>query len=662
MATVILVGTNSNGTGSMQSDYVTYSKFTAVATGTVTEFKVYSLANGNCKVAIYDDNAGEPGDKITGNDSSQAVTLNQWNTLVIADTPVVENTVYWLGVINSVEGADSWLYNVGGVRRYKVATYSTFTWPSSAGTGFSSTADYDEALAGWGTTVITLELRSSTSSRADTALNTSITTALRSSTSTRAAIILDSLVSIHIRSPTDTDARIVLDTAIVIALTSSTNTRAAIAISVAGPITLAGKSSTSTRAALSLDTVVSLVSRVGKPCQYYNDEADLYDTDEFYDIHWRVQTFTPSITHRILGINLPLSNAAGNPGMVTVGIRAVDGEGKPTGNDLCSGTTNGDTLPACPEWEWRYISIGGSYTLNAGTKYAIVVRLGGDAANKLGWGFDSPSPAYSGGAVVWSSNSGTTWTVYESMDYLFEEWGACPNTRTAIALDSQISLELKSATDTRTDISLTAIIGCELQSSTDTRAALILDSTITLALKSSTATRANITISVTAITELAGKSSTDTRADLTLDVSVGLELTSESDTRASLVLITSSVVSLYSTSQTRAALTLSALTLLNLKTTTTTRAALALTVTYAITIACRSSSATRAGIALDTVIVLVLESQTATRAALLLEAIVRHQAITMAMTGRTFTAAMPARELTAVMPSRTFGLEVRQNE
>ena len=150
MATEILVGTTSAGTGNHGANYVCYCKFTAVKTGTVNEFKVYSLASGNVKVAIYADSAGEPGNKITGNDDSQAVTLNQWNTLAIADTPVVNDTVYWLGVNADTDGATSWLSRTGGVRRYKAATYSTFTWPDAAGTGFTSTANYDQALAGWG--------------------------------------------------------------------------------------------------------------------------------------------------------------------------------------------------------------------------------------------------------------------------------------------------------------------------------------------------------------------------------------------------------------------------------------------------------------------------------------------------------------------------------
>jgi hypothetical protein len=152
MATGLLIGSSTQGTGNIGGDQVRYSKFTAEATGKVTEIKVYSLVSGSVKVAIYADNAGEPGNKITGNDDSQDVTLNQWNTLTIAETYITEGTVYWLGICTSVTGAASGI-STGGIGRYKTVTYSTFTWPDSAGTGFTSST-YKISQAGWGVLVL----------------------------------------------------------------------------------------------------------------------------------------------------------------------------------------------------------------------------------------------------------------------------------------------------------------------------------------------------------------------------------------------------------------------------------------------------------------------------------------------------------------------------
>jgi len=150
MATGKLVGTDSAGTGTHGANYVCYTKFTAAGTGIITELKVYALATGHVKVAIYSDNSGEPGDKITGNDSSQAIIADQWNTLTIANTNIVKDTPCWLGVIGDTDGATSWRALSGVIRRYKAATYSSFTWPSSAGSGFVIANDYEQVLAGYG--------------------------------------------------------------------------------------------------------------------------------------------------------------------------------------------------------------------------------------------------------------------------------------------------------------------------------------------------------------------------------------------------------------------------------------------------------------------------------------------------------------------------------
>ncbi|GAI02948.1 unnamed protein product, partial [marine sediment metagenome] len=107
--------------------------------------------------------------------------------------------------------------------------------------------------------------------------------------------------------------------------------------------------------------------------------AELY---EYYNTgdtgYWRLniateriaQTFTPSIAHKITSVKLKLART-GSPGILTVSIRATNGEGHPTGGDLCSGTTNGNTLPVYPSTEWREITLGAGYNLASDTKYAI---------------------------------------------------------------------------------------------------------------------------------------------------------------------------------------------------------------------------------------------------------------------------------------------------
>ena len=154
--------------------------------------------------------------------------------------------------------------------------------------------------------------------------------------------------------------------------------------------------------------------------EYHTTGADL-DAALFGAV-WKAQTFTPSVAHRITSVKLLIRRAL-LPGTITVGIRETDGEGHPTGADLCSGTTDGDTLTDAWPGEWREITLGAGYNLDADTKYAIVVRaLTGDASNKLIWQGDLGG-TYVGGNYEYSGNAGTSWTSVVENDTIFEEWG-----------------------------------------------------------------------------------------------------------------------------------------------------------------------------------------------------------------------------------------------
>jgi hypothetical protein len=156
--------------------------------------------------------------------------------------------------------------------------------------------------------------------------------------------------------------------------------------------------------------------------EYYKTGDDWYA--KLYDTKWVAQTFTPSVAHKITSVKLKLYRT-GSPGTITVSIRTTDGSGHPTGADLCSGTTDGNTLPEGSPYEWREITLGAGYNLSASTKYAIVARAlsGDDVANFAQWRQDSSSPAYAGGNLEYSFNSGSSWTTDVATDQMFEEWG-----------------------------------------------------------------------------------------------------------------------------------------------------------------------------------------------------------------------------------------------
>ena len=176
--------------------------------------------------------------------------------------------------------------------------------------------------------------------------------------------------------------------------------------------------------------------------EYYNSGDDGYA--DVYDIAWKAQTFTPAIAHKITSVKLKLYRV-GNPGTVTVSIKATS-NGHPTGEDLCSGTTNGNTLTTDLAGEWREITLGNGYDLSAAVKYAIVVRvlLGDWEENHIHWLIDGSDPTYAGGCFEASVDSGSNWISYPAYDLMFEEWGEAVTTTKTVSMDA-----LLRATDTK---------------------------------------------------------------------------------------------------------------------------------------------------------------------------------------------------------------------
>jgi hypothetical protein len=142
----------------------------------MSEFRLKSGVSGNVKCAIYADNAGAPGALITAMNTGQAVTAGGWNTLNFTPTAIVNGTYYWLAICFDTSGAAQAVD--GGTMWWKSATYSTFTFPNPAGTGFSSGA-YSELEAGWET--VAAKTSSDTGSGADAYVSLETTGAKSSS-------------------------------------------------------------------------------------------------------------------------------------------------------------------------------------------------------------------------------------------------------------------------------------------------------------------------------------------------------------------------------------------------------------------------------------------------------------------------------------------------
>jgi hypothetical protein len=142
---------------------------------------------------------------------------------------------------------------------------------------------------------------------------------------------------------------------------------------------------------------------------------------------WKCQTFTVgntgnNMTHFIASVKLKLFRT-GSPGTMTVGIRATNATGYPTGSDLTNGTIDGNTLTTDSQGLWYQINFTTPYALSQGTKYAIVVRAPNALVNnQFTWRFDSTSPTYSGGSYINGQNSGTIWGINLGLDLMFEEY------------------------------------------------------------------------------------------------------------------------------------------------------------------------------------------------------------------------------------------------
>lgn len=144
---------------------------------------------------------------------------------------------------------------------------------------------------------------------------------------------------------------------------------------------------------------------------------------------YAAQTFTPSIRHAITSVKLRISkgNYTDVDSDIYIGIKATDVDGKPTGDDLCSGIINTDDVPRNrPSGIANYIecTFSPGYTLEIGTVYAIVLRypVPPDTDNvSIHWGGGS-GDLYAAGKAWTTRNAGVSWTDINT-DGNFGEYG-----------------------------------------------------------------------------------------------------------------------------------------------------------------------------------------------------------------------------------------------
>ncbi len=149
------------------------------------------------------------------------------------------------------------------------------------------------------------------------------------------------------------------------------------------------------------------------------------DHSSIFDVYQQAQTFTignvgadedMDITSVIIKIF-----KLGHPATLTLEIQDVDGNNKPDGNVLSTGSIGDADVGTNATWEEISMS---SATLNFNTQYALVLSSpAGDTNNKFWWRVDTSSATYGGGNYLASADSGSSWTAVSTWDFMFEIWG-----------------------------------------------------------------------------------------------------------------------------------------------------------------------------------------------------------------------------------------------
>ncbi len=159
---------------------------------------------------------------------------------------------------------------------------------------------------------------------------------------------------------------------------------------------------------------------IAKRVSYTDDATNI---QQMRGSTWNGQTFTPLSSFFASTITLDVYRE-GSPGTVTVSIRATDGSIRPTGDDLASGTFDGNGLTTDTGGEQKTITLTTGLALVQGTKYAIVARAPtGSSGNRVLWHADTSTGAYTGGTRTVSSDSGGSWVNSGGQDMYFEVGG-----------------------------------------------------------------------------------------------------------------------------------------------------------------------------------------------------------------------------------------------
>ncbi len=159
--------------------------------------------------------------------------------------------------------------------------------------------------------------------------------------------------------------------------------------------------------------------------EFYKDSStwsNCYE-DRYYGNTFTFGTTIPDGDFLIDTITI-LGYRLGSPGICTIEFKEVDGDGKPTGSVLTSGTFNSNIITTSTDGELIEVTIT-PYTFKASTQYAWYVKAGGgsDINNRFNPRYKS-SGTYTGGTYISTFNAGGSWSVFSTNDFYFDIQGA----------------------------------------------------------------------------------------------------------------------------------------------------------------------------------------------------------------------------------------------
>jgi hypothetical protein len=138
------------------SNYIVIDKFTASATGNVTEIRFRTKASlaANVRVGMYADSGGTAGALLGQKEVAVSSGAEREITVTLdSPIPVMSGTAYWLACNNSANDIVGIKTETAVAHMWKISAYGPL--PDPAGTGYTTDNTNCTIISGWGTIVLT---------------------------------------------------------------------------------------------------------------------------------------------------------------------------------------------------------------------------------------------------------------------------------------------------------------------------------------------------------------------------------------------------------------------------------------------------------------------------------------------------------------------------